>query len=329
MLNTKLHLNAKLFDKDVEKKATRQGYGEGLVMAGEKNKNVVALCADLAESTRMNLFREKFPERFVEMGVAEQNLATVSAGMALAGKVPFMSSFAVFSPGRNWEQIRTTICYNDVNVKIASSHAGISAGPDGGTHQCLEDIALMRTLPNMKVIVPCDYEEAIKATAAVAEMDGPIYLRLARPNSLEVTTEKTPFKIGVADYYWHTDKEKVDVTIIACGLMVGHAMLAAKLAEASKIKVAVINAATIKPLDVKAILNAAKHSKVIITAEEHQIAGGLGGAVAEYLSEVCPIKIVRIGVKDSFGESGEYDELFKKYGLDAAGILKVIKKAVS
>jgi len=329
MLNTKLHLNEKLFDKDVEKKATRQGYGEGLVMVGEKNKNIVALCADLAESTRTNLFRAKFPERFVEMGVAEQNLATVSAGMALAGKVPFMSSFAVFSPGRNWEQIRTTICYNDVNVKIASTHAGISAGPDGATHQCLEDIALMRTLPNMKVIVPCDYEEAIKATMAVADTQGPVYLRMSRPNSLLVTSEKTSFKIGVADYFWRTDKEKVDVTIIACGLMVGHAILAAKLAEVSKIKVAVINSATIKPLDTKTILNAAKYSKVIITAEEHQIAGGLGGAVAEYLSEVCPIKIVRIGVKDSFGESGEYDELFKKYGLDAAGILKVIKKAVS
>jgi len=322
-------LNPKIFSKDVEKKSTRQGFGEGLLEAGKKNKNAVALCADLADSTRMNLFKEKFPERFIEVGVAEQNLVTVAAGLALAGKIPFASSFAMFSPGRNWEQIRHVICYNDANVKIVSSHAGLSTGPDGATHQALEDIALTRLLPNLKVIVPCDFLEAKKATEVIAKVYGPFYLRLARPNTPIITTSKTPFKIGQAYYFWRSETEKVDATIIACGLMVYQALLAAKMAEAKGLKMAVINCPAIKPLDEKTILKAAKNSKVILTAEEHQIAGGLGGAVAEYLSGIYPIKIERIGVKDSFGESGEYEELFKKYGLDAEHILKIIRKVAS
>lgn len=329
MLNFKLDLNPKIFSKDAEKKPIRRGFGEGLVEAGKKDKKVVALCADLAKSTQMSLFKDKFPERFVEVGVAEQNLVTVGSGMAAVGKIPFVSSFAVFSPGRNWEQIRTTICYNNANVKIASTHAGLSAGPDGATHQGLEDIALMRVLPNMKVVVPCDYWEAKKATETAAKTNGPIYLRFARPETPLITTSKTPFKIGQAVYFWGSDKEKVDITIIACGLMVYWSLVAAKKAKELGIKVSVINSPSIKPLDEKTILKAAKQSKVIVTAEEHQIAGGLGSAVAEFLSANHPIKVIRIGVKDSFGESGEYEELFKKYGLDAVGILKVIKGLVS
>lgn len=329
MLNTKLHLNPKIFSKDVEKKSTRQGFGEGLVEVGKKNKNVVALCADLADSTRMNLFKEKFPERFIEIGVAEQNLITVAVGMALAGKIPFASSFAMFSPGRNWEQIRNTVCYNNANVKIASTHAGLSTGPDGSTHQALEDIALTRVLPNMKVIVPCDFFEAKKATKAAAKTDGPIYLRFSRPNTPLLTTAKTSFKIGQAYYFWRSENDKVEITIIACGLMVYNALLAAKSAEARGIKIAVINCPSIKPLDEKIILKAAKKSRVVMTAEEHQIAGGLGGVVAEFLSANHPVIIKRIGVKDSFGESGEYEELFKKYGLDVEGILKIIKRSFS
>ncbi|MBI4039866.1 transketolase family protein [Candidatus Daviesbacteria bacterium] len=320
MLNPAAYLNPKLFDKDIEQVPSRNGYGEGLVLAGEENPNVVALCADLTESTRTEEFKKKFPERFVEMGVAEQDLATVASGMAAAGKIPFITSYAMFSPGRNWEQIRTTICYNDQPVKIIGSHAGISVGPDGATHQALEDLAITRALPNMVVIAPCDAIEARKATQELAKTMQPTYLRLSRSDVPVVTTEDTPFEIGKAEVF----KEGKDVTIIACGQMVYRALLAAKELEEHKISVRVINCHTIKPIDQKTILKAAEETGVVVTVEEHQISGGLGSAVAEVVAQSFPVPIKIIGIKDRFGESGEPNELLEKFGLT----VEEIKKAV-
>jgi transketolase len=313
-------LNPKLFAEDVEQVPTRNGFGEGLVLAGEADKNVVALCADLTESTRMEAFKKKFPERFIEVGVAEQNLVTVGSGMAAAGKIPFVASYATFSPGRNWEQIRTTICYNDQPVKIIGSHAGISVGPDGATHQALEDLAIMRVLPNMVVVCPCDAIEAKKATQAIARNGKPAYLRLSRDKSQVVTTEETPFEIGKAEVY----KEGNDVTVIACGVMVYQALVAAKELEENHISVRVINNHTIKPLDEKTILAAAAETGGIVTAEEHQKAGGMGSAIMELVTEKHPVPVIRVGIDDRFGESGEPQELMKHFGLTS----KEIKKAV-
>ncbi|MEK7077506.1 MAG: transketolase family protein [Patescibacteria group bacterium] len=308
-----------------EMKATRDGYGEGLVLAGEKNKNVVVLCADLTESTRSLGFQKKFPERFVELGVAEQNMASVAAGMALEGKVPFVSSYATFSPGRNNEQIRTTIAYNEANVKIAGAHAGISVGPDGATHQALEDIGLMRMLPGMTVIVPCDYEEAKKATVAAAEMAGPVYLRFGREKSPMMTTSHTPFKIGQAEVF----KDGRDAVIFACGPLVYNALRAALDLEAEKISVAVVNHHTVKPLDGETILKCAHKTRAVVTVEEHQIYGGLGGAVAEFLAGASPVPMEFIGVRDKFGESGRPDELIEKYGMGVESIKKVVRKVLT
>jgi len=304
-------LNPELFDEDVEQVPSRNGFGEGLVIAGEENPNVVGLCADLTESTRMEAFKKKFPERFVEVGVAEQNLVTVASGMAHEGKIPFTSSYATFSPGRNWEQIRTTICYNNQPVKIVGSHAGISVGPDGATHQALEDIALMRVLPNMVVVVPADSIEAKKATIAIAKNGKPSYIRLSRDKVPVITTENSPFEIGKAEVL----NQGKDVTIIACGQMVYMALKVAKVLEEDKISVRVINNHTIKPLDTKTILNAAEETGAIVTVEEHQIAGGMGSAIAEVVSESFPVPIKRIGIEDSFGESGSTKELMEKFGL--------------
>lgn len=300
--------------KNPKKIPTRNGYGEGLVIAGEKNPNIVVLCADLTESTRSHLFREKFPKRFIEMGVAEQNMASVASGLAISGKVPFISSYAMFSPGRNWEQIRTTICYNNVNVKIAGAHAGVSVGPDGATHQALEDLAIMRVLPDMTVIAPGDYLEARKATIAVAEYNGPVYLRFAREATPVFTTEKSFFKIGKANIL----RKGKNLTIIACGPLVYEALLAGE-----KFNAEVINCHTIKPLDKQTILKSVKKTKRVITVEEHQIAGGLGSAIAEFLSQEYPVSIKMVGVKDRFGESGQPEELLDKFGLTS----KFIKKA--
>jgi len=308
-----------------QQKPTRDGYGEGLVLAGEKNKNVVALCADLTESTRSLAFQKKFPERFIEMGVAEQNMASVAAGMALAGKVPFISSYAVFSPGRNNEQIRTTICYNEANVKIAGAHAGISVGPDGATHQALEDIGLMRMLPGMAVIVPCDAVEASKATMAAAEISGPVYLRFGREKTPVITTGHTPFKIGQAEIF----KNGKDAVIFAGGPLVHNALLAAQELEQEKISAAVINIHTIKPLDKDTILKYAYETKAVVSVEEHQIYGGLGGAIAELLAQELPTPMEFIGVHDSFGESGTPAELIKKYGMGVESIKKAIRKVLS
>ena len=298
---------------------TRNGYGEGLVALGEKNGKVVVLCCDLTESTRANLFAEKFPERFVEVGVAEQNMAGLGAGMALAGYIPWLSSYAVFSPGRNWDQIRVSICYTDANVKIAGAHAGISVGPDGATHQALEDIAIMRVLPNMAVVVPADSIETKKATVALGEVKGPAYLRFARTESPVFTTEKTPFTIGQAEIL----VSGADITIVGCGPLLYRALQAAEILEKKyKINAEVINSHTIKPLDGKTILFSVKKTGACVTVEEHQIYGGLGSAVAEYLAEHYPAPMRFIGMPDSFGESGRPDELLEKYGMTAGKIVE-------
>lgn len=320
MINDKQNLNPKLFNEDIEQVPTRNGFGEGLVLAGEENPSVVALCADLTESTRMQAFKDKFPQRFIEIGVAEQNLVTVASGMAAAGKIPFVSSYATFSPGRNWEQIRTTICYNDQPVKIIGSHAGISVGPDGATHQALEDIALMRVLPNMVVIVPADSIEAKKATQAMAQTKQPTYLRLSRDKTPVVTTEQSPFEIGRAEVLF----EGKDVTVVACGQMVHKALQAAQELADQKISVRVINCHTIKPLDKKTILAAAEETRAIVTVEEHQVHGGMGGAVAELVAQHYPVPISIIGIDDHYGESGEPQELLKKFGLTKEAIIKSI-----
>ncbi len=299
---------------------SRNGYGEGLVLAGDNDKNIVALCADLTESTRTEAFAKKYPDRFFEIGVAEQNLVTVASGMANAGKIPFVTSYATFSPGRNWEQIRTTICYNDVPVKIIGSHAGISVGPDGATHQALEDMAIMRALPNMIVICPCDAIEAKKATLAIAKNGKPSYMRLSRSEIPVVTTEETPFKIGQAEVFHHGK----DATIIACGQMVYLSMLVAEELKEHKISVRVINCHTLKPLDSKTILAAAEETGGIVTVEEHQIHSGLGGAVSELVAQHFPVPMKILGTQDRFGESGQPAELLEKFGLTAENIKQAI-----
>lgn len=303
--------------------AIRDGFGQGLLELGKTNSNVVALCADLTESTRVEAFATAYPERFVEAGVAEQNMAGLSAGLALGGKIPFMASYAVFSPGRNWDQIRVSICYSNLNVKIIGAHAGLTVGADGATHQALEDIAITRVLPNMTVIVPSDSIEARKATVALGNHVGPAYLRLGRAKTAVVTTEKTPFTIGKALPLI----AGTDVTIFACGLMIARALTAAKKLD-GKISVAVVNLHTIKPIDKDAIIEAAKETGAIVTAEEHQLAGGLGSAVAEVLAIHHPAPIEMVGVRDSFGQSGEPEQLLEHYHLDVDDVIAAIEKAV-
>lgn len=311
MSNLAIHLSDNIGDTSIEMEPNRKGFGRGLKTAGEANDRIVALCADLTESTQMNVFRDAFPERFIEVGIAEQNLVTVSSGLAAMGKIPFCASYAAFSPGRNWEQIRTTICLNNRPVKIIGAHAGLSVGPDGATHQMLEDIALMRVLPNMVVIVPCDSKEAEKAAVAMSEDTRPNYLRLARESSPVFTTDSTPFEIGKAEIF-HTG---TDVTIISTGTMTYEALVAAQKLEKDGISTEVIHCATVKPLDEKAILASAQKTGKVITVEEAQMAGGLGGAVSELLSEKYPVPISRIGTKDRFGESGKPAELLRALGL--------------
>lgn len=296
---------------ELAKDPNRKGFGRGLKKAGELDENVVAACADLTESTQISLFREAFPDRFVEVGVAEQNLVTVGSGLAAMGKIPFVSSYAAFSPGRNWEQIRTTICLNDQPVKIVGAHAGLSVGADGATHQMLEDIAIMRALPNMVVLAPGDAIEAEKMTIAMAKDKRPNYIRLAREASPVITTEDTPFEIGKAYVY----RAGTDLTIIATGLMTYNALVTAEKLAKDGIETEVVHVPTIKPLDAETILASVKKTGAVITCEEHQITGGLGGAIAELLVEEHPVPMTRIGVRDSFGESGTPDELFEKFGL--------------
>lgn len=312
-----MHL-ADYLSKDVAKEPTRKGFGRGLLAAGKLNDDVVAACADLTDSTQMSLFKNEFPNRFVEIGVAEQNLVTVGSGLAAMGKIPFVSSYAAFSPGRNWEQIRTTICLNEQPVKIVGSHAGLSVGPDGATHQMLEDIAIMRVLPHMVVIVPGDAIEAEKATLAMAkDTKRPGYLRLAREATPVFTTKDTPFEIGKAYVLERGD----EVTLISTGPMTHLALIAAEKLFKDGIDAEVIHVPTIKPLDHKTILASVKKSRAVVTIEEGQIAGGLGGAVTELLAEEMPSALRRIGVKDKFGESGTPDELLKKHGITVHNIM--------
>lgn len=302
----------------------RDGFGEALVELGKTNANVVALTGDLVESTRVQAFAEKFPDRFVEMGVAEQNMAGVAAGMSFAGKIPFMTSYAVFSPGRNWDQIRVSICYSKANVKIVGAHAGISVGPDGATHQALEDIAITRVLPNLVVVVPTDSIEAKKATLAIAEHVGPCYIRFGREKTPVITTEKTPFVLGKA----LPMVSGSDVAVLANGQMVARALDAAKRLAARDISVGVVNVHTLKPLDQKTIISVAKDTGAIVTAEEHQKIGGLGSAVAEVLGEHYPVPMERIGINDSFGESGDPNTLMDHYGLGVDDIIKAIERVL-
>ena len=304
---------------------TRDGFGRALLELGATNPNVVALCADLAESTRMLAFKEKYPERYIELGVAEQNMATVASGLANYGKIPFMASYATFSPGRNNEQIRTTISLNNLGVKIVGSHAGLSVGPDGATHQALEDIALMRVQPNMIIISPCDEEEAYKATLAAAAHPGPVYIRLAREKTPVMTAKETLFEIGKANVAWEAGHGS-EVAVFATGPLLHNALLAAKELEHA-VPVVVINIHTIKPLDADTILKYAKEAGAVVTVEEHQVAGGLGSAIAELLATHYPLPTEFIGVQDSFGQSGEPKELIDYYGMAPSHIAEAIRRA--
>ncbi|MFA6006203.1 MAG: transketolase family protein [Candidatus Paceibacterota bacterium] len=321
-----MKLNPKLFQSDVEQEPIRAGFGRGLLKAGQLDERVVGFCADLTESTKMEDFKKAFPNRFIEVGVAEQNLVTVAAGMAAAGKIPFTSSYATFSPGRNWEQIRTTICYNNVNVKIVGSHAGVSVGPDGGSHQALEDIAMMRALPRMTVISPCDSIEAEKATLAVAKFVGPTYIRLAREKTPIITTAETPFTLGKANVL--RARVTSHVAIIATGSLVYNALMAAEELSKEGIEATVINLHTIKPIDRETIISAAKHAGRIVTVEEHQKAGGMGSAVAELLVELYPVPMRIVGVDDKFGQSGKPTELIEFYGLGVHSIKQAVRSLV-
>lgn len=312
-----IHLIDSMTSPDLTREPIRKGFGKGLLEAGRRNANVIAACADLTESTQMHLFKNEFPDRFIEIGIAEQNLATVGSGLAAMGKIPFVSSYAAFSPGRNWEQIKTSAALNEQPLKIVGSHAGLYTGPDGATHQMLEDIALMRVMPNMVVIVPCDALEAYKATLAMVENDKPNYLRLSREATPVITTDATPFVIGKAQIF----TEGKDVTIVSTGTMTYQAMVAAEKLFKSGIDAEVVHVATIKPLDSVTILKSAMKTGAVITVEEAQINGGLGGAVAELLGEEHPTPLKRIGMRDRYGESGKPDELLEHFGLTAKQIM--------
>lgn len=329
MIDPQAKLSPDIFGETIEQKPTRDGYGKGLVLAGEADPNVVALCADLTESTRTEEFAKKFPNRFFETGVAEQNMATIASGLGISGKIPFIASYATFSPGRNWEQIRTTIAYNDSNVKIAGHHAGVSVGPDGATHQALEDIALMRAMPNMTVIVPADAVEAKKATTAAAHLWGPVYLRFAREKSPVFTTEETPFIPGKIETLWYPEeKAKPEAVIVGCGPLLYEALRAARALQESGVHVVVLNSHTVKPLDETALVQWAKKAGAVVTVEEHQVSGGLGGAVAETLARHCPVPVEFIGMQNVFGESGSSKELLKRYGMDAKAIVSAVRKVI-
>ena len=333
-INPDQKLNHKLFDKTAEQVTMRQGFSDGLVMAGTADKNVVALCADLTESVFMKAFKDKFNDRFIEVGVAEQNLVTVASGMAAMKKIPFIGSYAVFSPGRNWEQIRTTVCINNAPVKVIGFHTGVSVGPDGASHQALEDIALMRTLPNMIVISPCDSIEARKAVVAAAKNGKPTYIRLSREKSPVITSDYTPFEIGKAQIVFQPETSsaksdaKMDVGIIATGHLLYEAISVAKKLESEGKRVAVMNLSTIKPLDYEAVIQLANEAQAIVTVEEHQIAGGMGSAVAECLAKNHPVPIEFVGMKDKFGQSGTSAELIEHYEMGEKSIYNAALKVM-
>lgn len=328
MLNPNLKLNPKVFDKDVEVQPTRKGFGEGLLALGETNPNIVGLSADLTESTYAHLFAEKFPDRFFEVGIGEQNMAAIAAGLAVSGKIPFISSYATFSPGKNWETIRTTIIYNKANVKIAGHHAGIMTGPDGATHQATEDIAITRCWPNIQIFVPCDSIESKKATIAAGNTIEPTYLRYTRDKTPVITTAETPFEIGKMQDFWIPNPPAggPQVTIFATGYMLHYALLAAKELEEEGFPVLVINVATIKPLDEAGIMRFTGHTQAIVTVEDHQVMGGLGGAIAEVLAKTNPLPMEFIGLQNTFAESGKPAELVEKYGMGVSSIKNAVKK---
>jgi transketolase len=303
---------------------TRNGFGEGLIEAGNRNKNVLAICADLAESTRMEGFKKAHPAQYLEIGVAEQMLVAMAGGLAAVGKVPWIASYAMFNPGRSWEQVRTIMALNETNVKIAGAHAGVSVGPDGATHQAIEDIAIMRVIPHMTVVVPCDSVQTKKATLALSERFGPVYLRFAREKSPIVTTEATPFEVGKAQTFRDGD----DVAIVACGILAYNALVAAdELAREDGIEARVINNHTIKPMDEETIVAAARACGAVVTVEEHQVHGGMGSAVAETLAAQAPTPIEFVGVQDQFGQSGDPAELIEYYGMGTAAIKDAVRKA--
>lgn len=318
MISSAAQLHADVFSKDIEKKPTRDGFGTGTVEAGKLDENVVVLCADLKESTRAEWFEKEFPDRYIEVGVAEQNLATVAAGLAAVGKVPFFASYAAFSPGRNYEQIRTTLALNNRKAIVCGMHAGVSVGPDGATHQMLEDIGLMRMLPRMNVIVPVDAEEAKKAVMAAAKADGPSYIRFGRAGVPVFTTPETPFAIGKALTLWESEKPRV--ALMATGPLAYDALLAARSLEADGIGSIVLSVPSVKPLDEAVVLETAKRTGLVITIEEHQAMGGFGSAIAEFLSGTHPVRIERMGIQDSFGQSGEPAQLLEHYGFDSVSI---------
>lgn len=317
-------LNPKLGQPDIEQLPTRNGYGEGVLALAEHNFNVVVLTADLAESTRVLEFQKKYPAQFVECGVAEQNMMGIAAGLALAGKVPFVSSYAVFSPGRNWDQLRVSVCYSQANVKVIGAHTGVSVGPDGATHQALEDIAITRVLPNLTVIVPCDSLQAKAATISVGNRPGPAYVRLTREATPVMTTAETLFEVGKAQVF----REGTDVCIIGSGPVLYNGILAALELEKEGISVMVVNNHTIKPIDVQTIVAAAQKCGAIVTLEEHQTMGGAGSAVCEVLAQHCPVPVEMVGVLDHFGESGEPDELIEKFGMGVSSIRAAIEKVL-
>lgn len=326
MINPSAHLSEQVFSKDVEQKPTRDGFGTGTVTAGKSDPNVVVLCADLKESTRAEWFEKEFPDRFVEVGIAEQNMVGLAAGFAMAGKVPFIASYAAFSPGRNYEQIRTMVALNNLPVKVMGMHAGVSVGPDGATHQMLEDMGLMRMLPRMTVINPIDAVEAHKAVVAAAKENAPIYIRFGRSPVPTVTTNETPFSIGKALTLWESPQPKV--TFMSTGSMSSSALAAARALDADGIGSIVLHVPTIKPLDEEAVLAAAKRTGKVITIEEHQIAGGFGSAIAEFLSTTCPVPVTRLGIDDQFGQSGAPEELLEHYGLGIPRIAETARKLV-
>jgi transketolase len=318
-------LNKNLFTNKEIQKSTRDAFGETLLALGQTNKDIVVVSADLAESTRTHHFAKKYPQRFFEAGVAEQNMLGVAAGLALGGKIAFAASFGVFSPGRNWDQLRISVCYSQANVKIVSTHSGLAVGADGASHQALEDVAITRCLPNLTVIAPIDYEQTKKAVREIAKFNGPVYLRLARQASPIMTTAQTPFQIGKANVL----QTGSDVTLIGCGPLMYEALKAAQELQKQKINIEIINLHTIKPLDEATILKSVRKTKCLVTVEEHQLAGGLGSAVAEMLAQKYPVPTQMIGVQNKFGESGTPEELWKKYKLNHEYIIQAIQKVLT
>lgn len=316
-----------MFDTKTEEKAVRDGFGDALVSLGEKNKDVVVLTADLSESTRAEGFQRKFPDRFFEVGVAEQNMAAIAAGLAISGKIPFICSYAVFSPGKNLETVRTTIAYNSANVKIAGHHSGIATGADGATHQATEDIAITRSLPGVTVFVPCDYWEAKKVTLEAANTNGPVYLRFTRDKTPVITTQKTPFSKHLVEGFWVSENPKA--TVFATGYLLYYALLAAKALEQKGIETIVANVATIKPSDDKTIVELARQTGHVVTVEDHQVMGGMGSMIAEVLAKDFPVPMEFVGLNDTFGESGKPTELLRKYKMDETAIIEKVEKVLT